>query len=146
MKYKHTILIADRNPHVRTFLKREMSAEGYQIQLANTGHEVLKRAFGHDPLHLIIIDPDLPDADDLDVLKRLEDRVPALPIIIHGFVSEYNESPAVSGAAVFVEKGGKSIERLKVVAAEMLQKTDPRYPGSLEDKRPPQGEGLHGTG
>ena len=146
MKYKHTILIADRNPHVRTFLKREMSAEGYQIQLANTGHEVLKRAFGHDPLHLLIIDPDLPDTDDLDVLKRLEDRVPELPIILHSFTPDCDGCPEILDTLVFVEKGGKSIERLKVVAAEMLEKTNPRYPGSLEDKRPPKGEDLHGTG
>ena len=29
-----TILIADRNPHVRSFLQREMGREGYRVRLA----------------------------------------------------------------------------------------------------------------
>lgn len=145
MKEQYTILIADRNSHVRELLKREMESEGYRVQLAGNGSEALKRAFGPDFPHLVIIDPDLPDSDEMDILNKLEDRIPALPLIIHAFTSEYNESPAVPRAAVFVEKRGKSVERLKEVAAVMLQKANPRHTGALEGKKPLQGGDRHET-
>jgi DNA-binding response OmpR family regulator len=78
MGNSHTILIADRNPHIRTFLKREMEAEGYGVRLAKNGSEVMKWAFGSYPLHLLIIDADLPDTDGLDTLKKLKNRMPSL--------------------------------------------------------------------
>ena len=37
------ILIADRNRHVRDFLRRELGAEGYQVEVARDGREVLGR-------------------------------------------------------------------------------------------------------
>ncbi|OPX37472.1 MAG: hypothetical protein B1H12_04775 [Desulfobacteraceae bacterium 4484_190.2] len=146
MKHHCTILIADRNPHVRAFLKREMTTEGYQIRLVNTGREVLKWVFGPDPLHLLIIDPDLPDVEELEILKKLENRIPALPTIVHSFTSDYTRYPEILDTLVFVEKGGKSIERLISVAAEMLKKSNPRLFKTADEKRPPQGEDLNETG
>jgi len=145
MKRQYTILIADRNPHVRAFLKREMEAEGYKVRLARNGSEVLKWVFGCDPLHLVVIDPELPDVNELDILRRLEERIPTLPFIIHGFLLEYNESFALSTAVAFVEKGGKSIERLRTVAVEMLQKANPRHSRMLKGMRLSQGESMNGT-
>ena len=146
MKDKYTILIADRNPHVRAFLKREMSAEGYRIQLAGNSSEVLKWAFGPDLLHLLIIDPDLPDADELDILRKLEDRIPPLLIIVHSCNSDYSKRPEILGTAIFVEKGGKSIEQLKSVAAKILQSDNRQYLGTPEGKRPPQSGNLNEIG
>lgn len=129
------ILIADRNPHVREFLRREMTAEGYEIRLANTAREALKWAFGPGPLHLVIIDPDLPDGDELEILKRLEGRIPALPIIVHSFSPEYAGAPELLGTAVFVEKMGGSIERLKKVADVLVHQAD-----SCRSKTPENGK------
>ena len=64
MKDQFTILIADRNSHVRKFLQREMTAAGYRVRLAENAGEVLKCAFRHEPLDLVILDPDLPGAED----------------------------------------------------------------------------------
>ena len=38
---KFTILIADRNRHVREFLRRELMAEDYCVEVAKDGREVL---------------------------------------------------------------------------------------------------------
>ena len=138
MEFKHTLLVADRNQHVRDFLRRELSREGYRIQLTRNARELLRLAFGRDPVHLLIIDPDLPGADDVDILKTLGDRLPALPLIIHGFISDYEEMPSLPEKAVVVEKGGKSIERLKAVIAEILQKTDTSPPGFHGDQGSPK--------
>ena len=115
-----TILIADRNPHVRKFLQREMTAAGYRVQLADNAREVLKWAFHHEPLDLIILDPDLPDADESHMLQHLLNRVPALPVVVHTYASEYGDVSKDMEDLFFVEKRGSSVERLKQVVYEIL--------------------------
>ena len=55
-KNTFTILVADRNPNVRDFLKRELMAEGYRVLQAKDNREVLKRVFSRTPLDLLIFD------------------------------------------------------------------------------------------
>ena len=116
----YIILIADRNPHVREFLKREMSAEGYRVRLAENGREVLKRSYDPEPLDLLILDPDLPDVDATALIARLADRIPALPMVIHTFISDYHRPAVSAGEIAFVEKGGSSVESLKQIVERLL--------------------------
>jgi len=118
-----TILIGDRNPHVRGFLQREMSKEGYQIRLAESAQELLQWAFNHEPIDLIILDPDLPDAVDAHLLNTLENRTPSVPVIIH---THYAQSlPGTKAPFIVVEKGGSSVERLKRIAERLLREQLP---------------------
>jgi len=120
VKTNFTLLIADRNPNVRKFLQREMTAAGYRILLAENAHEVLKLAFQGKPLDMIRLDLDLPDADETHMLQHLLDRVPVLPIVVHTYpVENENGSKGMNGV-VFVEKKGSSVERLKQVVYEAL--------------------------
>ncbi|MBW1900996.1 MAG: response regulator [Deltaproteobacteria bacterium] len=120
MKKDFTILIADRNRHVREFLQREMTSAGYRVLLAENAREVIKQTFHHDPLDLIVVDPDLPDSEDSGMLDDILDRIPALPVIVHTYRSEYGISPKNMNNVVFVEKGGGSVEHLKRVVYETL--------------------------
>ena len=122
---KH-ILIADRNPHVRRFLKRELEAEGYRIRLAESGIEVLKWAFHPDPLDLIILDPDLPDTVAGQLMDKLKDRIPPLKIVIHAFLSDYAAPHDTLSADAFIEKGGNSSETLKKVILDLNRRTPSR--------------------
>ena len=140
MKQEYTILIADRNPHIRAFLKREMRRKGYHILLASTGHEVLKWVFGKEPLHLLIIDPDLPDMGRSQILKELQERIPPLPTIIHSFSIDNDILSATLDHIVFVEKGGGSIERLKQISGELLKKVRPEVSKSVDRERSEQGD------
>jgi DNA-binding NtrC family response regulator len=120
VKHEFTLLIADRNPHVRMFLQREMTAAGYRVRLADTGREVLKWAFQGEPLDLIILDPDLPDADETRVLEHLLDRIPVLPVVVHTYPPEHGGNSKDMNDVIFVEKKGSSVERLKQVVHETL--------------------------
>jgi len=122
MKKTYKILIADRNSHVRELIRREMLAEGYSVQLAENGREVLKWAYHHDPLDLLILDPDLPDADESLLLKKLKRVVPYIPVILHTYLSDYMFASKLINPTVFVEKGGSSIEKLKKIVPEILGK------------------------
>ena len=120
MKTNFTLLIADRNPHVRTFLQREMTAAGYRVRLAENARQVLKLAFQGEPLDMIILDPDMPDADETHMLEHLLDRIPMLPVVMHTYPSEYGTDLKEKKDVIFVEKGGRSVERLKRVVYEAL--------------------------
>jgi DNA-binding NtrC family response regulator len=121
MDKPYTILIADRNSHVRGFLQRELMAEGYKIRLAKCGREVLKWAYRLQSLDLIILDLDLPDIDQQSLFSTLHERIPVLPIVVHSFQPEGAKSAADYEYAVFVEKGGNSIEKLKKVVNDILR-------------------------
>ena len=120
MKKDFTILIADRNRHVREFLQREMTSAGYRVLLAENAREVIKWNFHHDPLDLIVLDPDLPDSEDSRMLDDILDRIPALPVIVHTYRSEYGSNSKNMNNVIFVEKGGSSVEHLKRVVYETL--------------------------
>ena len=121
MKKAFNILVADRNPHVREFIKREMMTDGYQVCLAANGVQLIKSIYGHEELHLLIMDPDLPDVDILSLLKKLNDRVPFLPVVVHTFISDYAKYAELLHEFPFVEKKGNSIEHLKKVVSHIIQ-------------------------
>ncbi|MFO7666515.1 MAG: response regulator [Desulfobacterales bacterium] len=131
MKKEYKILIADRNSHVREFLRREMLAEGYSVQLADNGREVLKWAYHRESADLLILDPDLPDAEESLMLKKLRQRIPYLPVVFHTFFSDYISASKIIHPTEFVEKGGNSIEKLKKVVTGILHKSG----GTGDEKR-----------
>jgi DNA-binding NtrC family response regulator len=122
MEKAYKILIADRNSHVREFLKREMLAEGYSVELAENGREVLKWAYHREPMDLLILDPDLPDAEESLLLKKLKQRIPYIPVILHTYLSDYLVASKLINPTEFVEKGGSSIEKLKKIVPAILGK------------------------
>ena len=122
MEKKIKILVADRNQHVREFLKRELMAEGYRVRLAKNVHEVLKKVYHTETLDLLILDPDLPGTDKLSLLKKLQNRIPALPVVIHTYLTDYNDYTNELSKLAFVEKSGSSVESLKKMVHEILRK------------------------
>jgi CheY-like chemotaxis protein len=137
-KKEFTILVADRNSHVRELIKREMTAEGFRIRLAGNGHEVIQQAYRHEPVDLLIMDPDLPNTDVSFLLTKIRNRIPYLPTVIHTFRSDYdNQLPLLKGDT-FVEKGANSIEILKIVACEILKKPNQAQTKSTENNDAPK--------
>jgi DNA-binding response OmpR family regulator len=121
------ILIADRNRHVREFLRRELRAEGYRVEVAGDGREVLNLLESGEPLHLLILDLEIPYLDELEIWARVKDRQPPLPVVIHTFLPEYPTRLTIPQAAAFLEKKGDT-DHLKAVVAELLAK---HYPGQF---------------
>jgi DNA-binding NtrC family response regulator len=121
-----TILIADRNPRVRDFLKREMTSEGYRVRLARNGREVLQCVNSSEPPDLLIVDLDLPDAGQTAILEQVQERMPTVPVVVHTFLSEYLNHPPILSNVALVEKEGSNIDRLKNVVLDVLRKSYPR--------------------
>ncbi|MEA1947828.1 MAG: response regulator [Thermodesulfobacteriota bacterium] len=122
MEKEFKILVADRNQNVREFIKRELMAEGYRVGLAKNVQEVLKKVHQTEALDLLILDPDLPGTDKLSLLKELQDRIPALPVVVHSYLTDYTDHTNIFSELAFVEKSGSSIEGLKKMVYEILRK------------------------
>ena len=119
MAKKVTILIADRNPNVREFLKREMTAENYQVILADDAKTLLKMAFESQPVDILIFDPDLPDMEPAEIISKLECRTPPLPVVIHA-LPEAEIDYCGCSSSIFIEKGSRSIEVIKRIIRDII--------------------------
>ena len=97
-------------------------AEGYRVGLAKNVQEVLKKIYQPETLDLLILDPDLPGTDKLSLLKELQDRIPALPVVVHTYLTDYTDHTNILSGLAFVEKSGSSIEGLKKMVYEILRK------------------------
>jgi DNA-binding NtrC family response regulator len=123
MQKEFNLLIVDRNPHIRNFLKREFQSEGYTVQLARNSRELVDLIYSSAPIDLVIIDPNIPDVSQLNLFKSLEDRVPPLPFVIHSDPIDYLESTSHISTAAFVPKQGSSSEILKDVVWSLLKES-----------------------
>jgi DNA-binding NtrC family response regulator len=120
MQETFTILVTDTNRHVRDLLRRELESEGYKVEVARDGRELMAHLEVERKPDLIILDPDLQDAGAFALLERLRQRVFSIPVVIHGFSSELpaGTAPPVVGAA-FIEKT-ENTDVLKRVVRDVL--------------------------
>lgn len=134
MQKKINLLVVDRNPHIRNFLKREFQSEGYNVKLAKNGKELMDLIYSSAPIDLVIIDPDIPDITLSDFFKSLEDRVPPLPFVIHSDLFDYLESTSNINKATFVLKQGSSSETLKGAILNILKESQINFK-TTEDRK-----------
>lgn len=115
------ILIADKNPNIRSLIMRELKSEGYHVRHAGTVSEILYNISGLSghPI-LLILDPDLPDAEHASLEKVLNERIPQTPIIIHALKPDFLNHNRFVHAKEIIEKNDKSIEMLKDAVAKTM--------------------------
>lgn len=110
------IIIADRNPHIRNLLKREIQDDSHCIELADSGYQLLDLVFNENKeVDLMVIDPDFPDIDAPDLLMTLQTLEPAPRIVLHAFHSNYIQTACKLPNVTFVEKDGGNIEHLETL-------------------------------
>lgn len=129
-----TILIADRNSHVREFLRRELIGEGYRIRLAKNGREVLSDVKENGDPDLLILDLDIPYAGEGDIFEKVREQSPALPVVIHTFLPNYDHHISSRTSTALVEKEGSNIDRLKEVIMEVLRRPAGRPPAGVDNR------------
>ena len=124
MKENFTLLIADRNRNIREFLQRELVTDGFRVLLACDGRKVVKIIEKEAP-DLLIVDLDIPYADELRVFERLQDANQSIPLLVHTLPSGDTTNSFLQRAAGFVEKDGNNITNLKDTITQVLQKHYP---------------------
>ena len=97
-----TILVADDEPDVRRYLGVALGCDGYQVEFAENGNEVLERIRrGGSEVALILLDILMPYRDGLETLEELRRIRPNVPVIVlSGASSSANIVKAMRGGAV----------------------------------------------
>lgn len=80
-KSKVNVLIIDDEPRLRNLLKRIVTLEGYNAEVATTAKEGVKKFFDSPP-HLLLTDVVLPDGNGIDILRKCKQEFPETEVIV----------------------------------------------------------------
>jgi two-component system, OmpR family, KDP operon response regulator KdpE len=127
MANEDSILIIDDEAQIRRLLEITLSANGYKILEASTGKEGLTLAATNHPV-LIILDLGLPDADGLEILKKLREWYTKPILILSVRNSEDDIVKALdAGANDYLTKPfrtGELLARIRVAIRQRQDMTD----------------------
>ena len=77
----HTILIVDDEKEIRNSLSGVLQDEGYDTLTASGGEDAL-RVVREDAVEVVLLDVALPDIDGMEVLRRVMELGPDVPVIM----------------------------------------------------------------
>ena len=99
------ILVVDDEPALRLTLQEALASEGYRVYTAADGAEAT-RIVERSKLALVLLDLRLPDVEGLDLVERIVDRRPDLPVVMITAYSTIETAVAAmrAGAADFLPK------------------------------------------
>jgi DNA-binding response OmpR family regulator len=87
------ILVIEDEPGIVDFLERGLTAQGFGVISALDGDDGLAHALG-DEVDLVVLDLLLPGRSGLEVLERLRQVKPALPVIVLTALGEIDDRVA----------------------------------------------------
>ncbi|MBD3161391.1 MAG: response regulator [Candidatus Eisenbacteria bacterium] len=123
MRMPATILIVDDQESLRHFLGKALEGDGYAVRTAGTVENGWER-FTNEGADLVLLDLRLPDGLGLQLLERLREREPDLPIVMMTAYGEVETAVAAmkSGAYDFLTKP-VNLEQLRVILQKALDST-----------------------
>lgn len=105
MQMPGQILVIEDEPGIVDFLERGLSAQGFNVISASDGNSGLERALAED-VDVVVLDLLLPGQSGLQVLERLREAKPALPVIVLTALGEVDDrvSGLDAGATDYLTK------------------------------------------
>ena len=119
------IMVVDDEPAVRESLRRALSLEGYDVELAADGAEALEAIRDHGDPDAILLDVLMPRLDGLELARRLRARGLRTPILMLTARDEVRDRVAGldAGADDYVVKPF-ALEELLARVRALLRRTD----------------------
>ncbi|WP_313893339.1 response regulator [Psychrobacillus sp.] len=101
---KH-LLIVDDQLGIRMLLKEVFSQEGYEVSLASNGFEALQ-IMEEQKIDGVLLDMKIPGMDGIQILKKLKEKWPKLPVMMMTAYGELNliQESISLGAALYFTK------------------------------------------
>jgi len=110
------ILIVERNPRMRDFLRREFAKRSFMVEGASCGTELFAKLDCGIATHILILDVNTSEASGRELLQQVVTRYPHIPVILHTYLHDLSEDPALSQVAAMVEKNGNPDNLTHMVA------------------------------
>ena len=79
---RQTILIGEDESEVRGFLEMTLRCQGYQIELAENGEEVLAHLRGRRDINAVLLDIMMPSKDGIETLREIRTFDVDLPVVM----------------------------------------------------------------
>jgi two-component system phosphate regulon response regulator PhoB len=131
---KERILVVDDEEDLLELVRFHLAREGYQLTLAATGEEALKKA-KLDTFDLIVLDLMLPGLDGLEVAKALkaDARTRGVPVVM--LTAKGEDADVVTGLEIGADDYITKPFSPRVLTARVKAVLRRRSKGSLDDSR-----------
>jgi two-component system, response regulator, stage 0 sporulation protein F len=113
------ILVADDEMSIRLLYSEELREEGYEVFTASNGREALE-VVEKEPLDLIILDIKMPEMNGIEVLRRIKEQHPNLPVLLSSAYSEYKQDFGTWASEEYLVKSS-DLEDLKAAVRKHLK-------------------------
>ena len=110
------ILLVEDEDSLRILYGMELSEMGYEIILAKDGQKAIEKFSQGNP-DLVIMDLKLPDMDGLDVICRILEGNPNVPVIINTAYSDYRADFMSWAAREYIVKSSDLTELKNAITA-----------------------------
>ncbi len=112
------ILIVDDEPAIQLLYSEEFSDEGYAVEKAYNGEEALA-SFGASPPDLVILDINMPGLNGIEVLRRMKEQRPDLPVVLNSAYQEFKQDLGAWASDAYVVKS-YDMDELKETVRRLL--------------------------
>ena len=131
-----TILILEDENKFGGLLSRIIEAEGYHVLQAQSARAGLKLMDSHDDVRVVISDVKLPDANGVDLVKRIKDIHPFVEVInLTAFGSIKDSVKAIkNGAFDYIMKGDDN-DRIIPIVSKAAEKANLQFQIHQLEKR-----------
>ncbi len=90
---KPRVLIVDDEESIHLLYREELEEEGYEVYSAMNGPEALEQVEKVQP-DLVVLDINMPGMDGIEVLRKIKEKHPQLPVILCSAYPEYKQDLA----------------------------------------------------
>lgn len=123
-----SILLVDDNSNGLKARKMVLEEQGYNIVTASNGADALEH-FATGRFNVVVTDYKMPRMDGLELIAKLRDREPALPIVlISGFVDALGLNEENTKADAVIQKSAHEVSHLCHAVMRLLRQKSPRKP------------------
>jgi len=108
------ILLIDDEESIHILYREELEELGYEVHSAMSGEEALKILPTLNP-DLVILDIQMPGMNGIDVLRKLKEQDPKLPVILSSAYQEYKQNLSSWASDDFIVKSADMRELIDSV-------------------------------
>jgi DNA-binding NtrC family response regulator len=113
------ILIVDDEESIRLLYSEELTSDGYEVALAEDGHQLMERIEEEEP-DVIILDIKMAGYNGLDLLQNIREKFYDLPVILCSAYSTFRGDLKSIAADYYVVKSS-DLSQLKRKITQALE-------------------------
>ena len=105
------ILLVDDEESIHILYREELEGQGYEVHSAMSGEEALRLVPELSP-DLVVLDIQMPGMNGIDVLRRIKEQNPKLPVVLSSAYQEFKQNLSSWASDDFVVKSADMRELL----------------------------------